>query len=76
MMMAQTIHATLTTQMEVTPKEVITMLNAVLYGNVQERLGEDHFMTFTTLKYLGEGRFQYAGGPSGPDSLPDRQARL
>ncbi|MCP4048162.1 MAG: serine/threonine-protein phosphatase, partial [Gammaproteobacteria bacterium] len=29
--------------------------------NVHERLGEDHFMTFTALKYLGEGRFQYAG---------------
>jgi serine phosphatase RsbU (regulator of sigma subunit) len=61
MMMAQTIHATLATQMEVTPKEVVTMLNAMLYRNVQERLGEDHFMTFTTLKYSGNGRFQHAG---------------
>jgi serine phosphatase RsbU (regulator of sigma subunit) len=61
MMMAQTIHATLATQMDITPKEVVTMLNTVLYHNVQERLGEDHFMTFTTLKHLGHGRFQHAG---------------
>jgi serine phosphatase RsbU (regulator of sigma subunit) len=61
MMMAQTIHATLTTQVDVTPQEVLTMLNTVLYHNVQQRLEESHFMTFTTLKHLGNGRFQHAG---------------
>ncbi len=37
------------------------MLNKVLYKNVHERLHSDHFMTFTALKYLGNGRFQHAG---------------
>jgi len=61
MMMAQTIHTTITTQWEVSPKQVVTILNQVLYHNVTGRLNADHFMTFTTLKYLGNGRFRHAG---------------
>ena len=61
MMMAQTVHTTITTQLNVNPKQVVTMLNQVLYHNVTERLGADHFMTFTTLKYLGQGHFQHSG---------------
>lgn len=61
MMMAQTIHVTITTNFHVTPCEVVVMANKVLYKNLHERLKADHFMTFTTLKYLGGGHFQYAG---------------
>ena len=61
MMMAQTIHVTITTNFHVTPREVVIMANKVLYKNLHERLKADHFMTFTTLKYLGGGHFQYAG---------------
>ncbi len=61
MMMAQTIHATVTTQMDCDARRAVATLNAVLYQNVRERLGETHFMTLTALKYLGGGRFQHAG---------------
>ncbi len=61
MMMAQTIKATVTTQLSVMPKDVVTTVNQVLYHNVHERLQEDHFMTFTSLKYHGQGRFLHAG---------------
>ncbi len=61
MMMAQTAHTTITSNYHCTPCEVVTKINKVLYMNVHGRLGENHFMTFTVLKYLGEGRFQYAG---------------
>ena len=61
MMMAQTIHATLTMQELLTPAEALTRLNRMLYLNVHDRLNADHFMTFTTLKYEGGGRFSHAG---------------
>jgi sigma-B regulation protein RsbU (phosphoserine phosphatase) len=61
MMMAQTIHTTITTNYQASARDVIISLNKVLIKNISERLGEDHFMTFTTLKYLGAGRFEYAG---------------
>jgi sigma-B regulation protein RsbU (phosphoserine phosphatase) len=61
MMMAQTVHTTMTRLDLFSPREVVTMANDVLYQNVHERLGEDHFMTFTTLKYCGHGTFQHAG---------------
>jgi serine phosphatase RsbU (regulator of sigma subunit)/ligand-binding sensor domain-containing protein len=61
MMMAQTVHATVITHLSYSPREVLVIVNNMLYKNVQERLGENHFMTFTALKYLGAGKFQYSG---------------
>ncbi len=61
MMMAQTIHATVAIYLHKQPSEIVNIINSILYHNVKERLAEDHFMTFTALKYLGKGRFVYAG---------------
>ena len=61
MMMAQTIHSTVTSNMECDARSVVIRVNEVLYKNVNERLHENHFMTFTSLKYLEKGRFQHAG---------------
>jgi serine phosphatase RsbU (regulator of sigma subunit) len=61
MMMAQTIHASITTGLDCSPCGAVVLINQILYKNVRERLNECHFMTFTALKYLGGGRFQYAG---------------
>lgn len=61
MMMAQTVHTTVTTNIDCDARNVVIMLNDILYRNVHERLHESHFMTFSALKYLGEGRFQYSG---------------
>ncbi len=61
MMMAQTVHTTVTTNLECDARSVVVKLNEILYKNVSERLHESHFMTFTALKYLGDGHFQHAG---------------
>jgi PAS domain S-box-containing protein len=61
MMMAQTVHTTITTNYHASALDAVININKVLIKNVYERLGEDHFMTFTTLKYLGAGSFEYAG---------------
>jgi len=61
MMMAQTVHTTVTASLDYEAKDVVVKVNEILYKNVHERLHESHFMTFTALKYLGEGRFQHAG---------------
>ena len=61
MMIAQTVHTTITTHYNVSPRDVVIKVNNVMYKNVHERLRADHFMTFTTLKYLGNGQFQHAG---------------
>ncbi len=61
MMMAQTVHTTITTNYHASARDIVCMINKVLFKNVRGRLKEDHFMTFTTLKYLGNGRFQHAG---------------
>ena len=61
MMMAQIAHAAITANYPATPQDVVCGMNRALYANVHARLAADHFMTFTALKYLGDGRFQYAG---------------
>ena len=61
MMMAQTVHATVIAKMDCTARDVVTMINDILYRNVHNRLKENHFMTFNALKYLGEGKFEHAG---------------
>ncbi len=61
MMMAQTVHATIAEKMNCTPRDVVVLINAILYRNVHERLKENEFMTFNALKYLGQGRFEHAG---------------
>ncbi len=61
MMMAQTIHTTVTASMDCDTRGLVVKLNEILYMNVHDRLKETHFMTFTALKYLGDGRFQHSG---------------
>lgn len=61
MMMAQTVHTSIIRNYHVSPREVVVAINRVLHHNVYNRLQEEHFMTFTALKYLGKGRFQHAG---------------
>ncbi len=61
MMMAQTLHTAITTLKKATPREVVIEVNQVLYHNVHDRLNTDHFMTFTTLCYQGNGHFIFAG---------------
>ncbi|MBN2533319.1 MAG: substrate-binding domain-containing protein [Spirochaetales bacterium] len=61
MMMAQTVHTTITTNYNISARDIVIMVNNVLFKNITGRMGETLYMTFTTLKYLGKGQFQYAG---------------
>ncbi|MBN2444425.1 MAG: substrate-binding domain-containing protein [Spirochaetales bacterium] len=61
MMMAQTAHTTITSNFTATAGDIIMKINNVLYKNVYDRMDESLYMTFTTMKYLGNGQFQYAG---------------
>lgn len=61
MMMAQTAHAAVTACLDCDARTVVTRINEILYANVHNRLGENHFMTITALKYLGNGIFEHAG---------------
>ena len=61
MMMAQTIHTTVTAILDCNARDAVIKINEILYKNVHERLNNRHFMTFTALKYLGSGQFQHAG---------------
>ncbi len=61
MMMAQTMHSLITMNFDVTPKDVLGMMNGILSENIGNRLEEKNFMSFTSFKYLGGGRFIHAG---------------
>lgn len=61
MMMAQTAHATVAAKSGRDARDAVVMTNQVLYDNVHERLDETHFMTFLSLRYLGDGLFEHAG---------------
>jgi serine phosphatase RsbU (regulator of sigma subunit) len=46
---------------DASPSRVVAAVNRVAHDNVRKRLkGTDH-MTFSLLRYLGEGRFRYSG---------------
>ncbi|MDM8551608.1 ATP-binding protein [Desulfobacterales bacterium HSG2] len=61
MMMAQTVHTTVTSTPDQDARTAVVKINEILYKNVSGRLGERHFMTFNALRYLGGGKFEHAG---------------
>lgn len=70
MMMTQTIHTTITTNTYSRASEMVCKINKILYKNVSCRLKENHYMTFSTLKYLGKGLFSICWSSFGYDYLP------
>ncbi len=44
-----------------TPRELLCLINEVLYDNIRLRLGTDDHITFTLFKYSTDGRFMFAG---------------
>ncbi len=61
MMTTQTMHSLITRKYAASPRDVVILINSILHKNVTEHLEESKFLTFTSLKYLGNGRFQFAG---------------
>lgn len=43
------------------PSELVTMLNEIVYSNVNERLKESEHVTFSLLRYHEDGRVVFAG---------------
>lgn len=62
MLMIQSIVSTLVgTRPTARPAELVADLNAVLFPNVRERLGQDEHATLVLLRYDCDGRVQFAG---------------
>jgi len=43
------------------PRELVSALNAVLFDNIRHRLHHTEHVTLTLFRYLGAGRFSFAG---------------
>lgn len=62
MMMVQTSLAALVrAQPDAKPREMLKVLNGVLYENIHERLEAERHMTLSLLRYDGAGKFRVAG---------------
>jgi sigma-B regulation protein RsbU (phosphoserine phosphatase) len=62
MLMAQTGVATLVAQdPDRTPAQAITLLNQVMFDNVNERMAAERHATMTLLRYHRDGRLRWAG---------------
>jgi len=62
MMMVQTAFNTiLLNHPEISPSVLVNEVNKVIYQNIKERLGEDHFMTLSFLSASKDGIIEFAG---------------
>jgi sigma-B regulation protein RsbU (phosphoserine phosphatase) len=43
------------------PREIVRVLNMVLFENIRHRLGNDEHMTFTIMRYRRDGTIVFAG---------------
>jgi sigma-B regulation protein RsbU (phosphoserine phosphatase) len=62
MMMMQSVVAAVTrNQPTAAPKDVVSLLNAILYENIRHRLATDSHVTATLLRYTCDGKIVFAG---------------
>jgi sigma-B regulation protein RsbU (phosphoserine phosphatase) len=62
MMMVQSVVATIVrANPNATPRQLVAAINVVLYENIRDRLRQDEHVTFTLLRYGGDGRVAFAG---------------
>jgi sigma-B regulation protein RsbU (phosphoserine phosphatase) len=62
MLMVQTAVATyVADHPDASPREVLRVVNAVVYENVRQRLFSDEHVTLTLLRYRSDGRVTFAG---------------
>jgi serine phosphatase RsbU (regulator of sigma subunit) len=62
MMMAQTAFNTiLLNEPSISSNDLIVQVNKVMYQNIKQRLGEDHFMTLSFMVAEPDGRVKFAG---------------
>jgi len=61
MMLQSVVAALLRRDFDAAPSDVLQTVNAVLYENVRERLGQDEHATLTLLRYFPTGKLVFAG---------------
>jgi len=62
MMMLQSIVAALGREnFAAAPREMVNVVNSVLYDNVRNRLGQDEHATLTLIRYFANGELVFAG---------------
>jgi serine phosphatase RsbU (regulator of sigma subunit) len=62
MMMLQSIVAALGREnFDAAPRDILQVVNAVLYDNVRNRLGQDEHATLTLIRYFANGELVFAG---------------
>jgi serine phosphatase RsbU (regulator of sigma subunit) len=62
MMMMQSIVAALgRDDFDAAPRQLVQVVNAVLYDNVRNRMGHDEHATLTLIRYFADGRLVFAG---------------
>jgi phosphoserine phosphatase RsbU/P len=61
MMLQSVVSALVRSNPESAPRDVLRVVNAVLYENVRERLGQDEHATLSLIRYREDGELWFAG---------------
>jgi sigma-B regulation protein RsbU (phosphoserine phosphatase) len=61
LMVQSTMNAIVGARPDAAPREVLGLLNRVLYGNIRERLQTDEHVTLSLLRFRRDGRVVFAG---------------
>jgi len=61
MMLQSMVAALLRNDFHAAPRAILQTVNAVLYENVRERLGQDEHATLTLIRYFATGKLVFAG---------------
>jgi len=61
MMVQSVVSAIVRAKPDATPRDVVDVLNGVMYENIRERLEHDEHVTLSLLRYRDGGRFEFAG---------------
>jgi serine phosphatase RsbU (regulator of sigma subunit) len=61
LMLQSAVSGLVHTSMQATPREILLSVNAVLYENIRERMGQDEHVTLTLLRCDADGEVTFAG---------------
>src|SRR5688500_5706261 len=66
MMLQSSVAAVLRNNTEISPSSALSIVNAVIFDNVKQRLGQDEHATLMLLRYEHSGRIVFAGAHEEP----------
>lgn len=61
LMVQSALAATLVGNLAVSARDILCMLNTVLYDNIRKRMGRNEHVTFSLLRYTRDGHVSFAG---------------